>query len=222
MGPRVRAFVTDVYLHGKNSKDDNIQNAAKVVHKILFGGDYNDIERAEGTTRINTNGKEKTSDLESDKQKFFAQKYQTLYSDVTNSCYGKLDEEIGKGLSDLNKEAGLKRIISKDIKERVLAEMEKDTAYLSRMQQLWKREQRTGFSGTLRESFMTNFMAKAKTLIPKIRSEARKEVLGKNGVKEKGKDPTRIHGKESKTGSKAMTPERQRTEKLTTRQVFGD
>lgn len=226
VAPRVQASLRDVFAHGMQSKDENIANAAKVVHKILFGGDYSDIERdlrlgSPGRTNWNTNG---TSELDQDKQRFYGQKYNSLYSDVTSTCYTKLDEAISKGLSDLDKSnKGLKRVLMSDIKAKVLSEMDKDTAHLNRMNQLWKRESRTGYSGTLKGSFETTFMAKAKTLIPKIRAEARKEVLGKSDGARDKKDPTRLTGgKDSKSSGKGMTLERARAEKLTTRQVFGD
>lgn len=226
IGPTVQGFVRNVYGHGVKEKDDNIQNAAKIVHKILFGGGYDDIEREDG--RLDDRRETKKEDpVDKDKQNYFAEKYKTLYADVTNACYTQLDSEISKGLEDLKKaKPGLHKIIAKDIKERILSEMDKDAAYLGRMQGLWKREQRSGFNGTLKSSLTTAFIAKAKTLVPKYRSEVRREVLGKEGMNgsngNDNKEPNRLTGNRSSSGSGKgkMTPERQRAEKLTTRQVF--
>lgn len=218
IGPQVRHFVRQVFVHGENEKDDNIKNAAKIVHKIIFGGGYDDVERGGDTPHINGNGK-KDSTIEDDKKRYFAEKYQGLYKDVTASCYGELEKQISKGLEDVDKnQKGLIRLITNEVKSKVLAEMEKDSAYMARMQSLWKREQRTGFSGQLKSSFLTVFMAKAKTIIPKIRGEVRKEALGKSG--NSGKEGTRITGgKQSGTKGK-ITTEKAREQKLTTRQIF--
>lgn len=219
--PQVQKFVKNVYAHGINEKDDNIKNAAKIVHKILFGGAYEDVEK--DIPSVMRQDKVE-SEVDKDKQRYFNGKYQVLYKEITDLCYGKLEEEIAKGLSDLDKSnKGLKRILAGEIKSKVLSDMEKDAAYLGRMQSLWGREKRSGFGGQLKTSFLTTFMAKAKTMIGKHRSEVRREALGKEAGKN-GDGATRISGgAQSKSGKgKAMTPERQRTEKLSTRQVFDD
>jgi hypothetical protein len=114
----------------------------------------------------------------------------------------------------------MKRIIAKEIKNQVLSKLEEDSLHLSRMQGLWKREQRNGFQGSLKNSIVATFLGKAKTLVPKIRVEVRKEVLGKT---DKGgeKEVTRLSGgRESRGGQKKMTAERAREEKLTTKGIF--
>jgi hypothetical protein len=219
VAPHVRGFVKKVFNVGMQNKDENVQNAAKVVHKALFGGDYNDVERND----TESGGNNKDSSVEEDKKRYFAGKYQTLYSEVTNSCYSKLDEEINRGLSDLEKEnKGLKRLLATDIRTKVLQEMDKDEAYLSRMQSLWRREQRLGFPGQLKTSFQTTFIAKAKSLIPKIRSEARKEALGKADNNSNNKqEPTRFSGgKITNKSGKGLTKEYVKEKGLTAKQIF--
>ena len=220
IGPTVRHFVRQVFVHGENEKDDNVKNAAKIVHKLIFGGGYDDVERGGNELNI-TRTNNKDSSVEEDKKKYFAGKYQSLYTDVGNSCHTELEKQINKGLSDLDKgQKGLARLITNEVKNKVLAEMDKDSAYLSRMQNLWKREQRMGFQGQLKNSFLTVFMSKAKTLIPKIRAEVRKEALGKsaNGSKNDG---TRITAGKQSSGNKGkITPEKAREQKLSTRAIF--
>jgi len=224
IGPTLQGFVKNVYNHGVKEGDDNVKNAAKIVHKMLFGGGYDDVEK-DGL--INSDRATKDDKVEKDKAAYFQQKYNTIYKEVTDSCYSTLDSEITKGLDDLKKSRpGLYKIITKDIKERVLSDMDKDQAYLGRMAGLWKREQRAGFNGSLKGSLHTAFIAKAKTLVPKYRSEVRREVLGKESINgdssSSSREPNRITGNRtsSNSGKGKMTPERQRAEKLTTRGVF--
>jgi hypothetical protein len=228
VAPVVQGFIKRVYGHGAREKDNNVQNAAKIVHKLLFGGDYSDIEK--DVPEVLTRGaKDREPDkVDKDKESYFAQKYQGLYREVTDSCYNSLDAEIGKGLEDLKKtRPGLHKIIAKDIRERVLSDMDKDKTYLGRMQSLWAREKRAGFNGQLKSSFNTTFLAKAKALVPKYRSEVRREVLGKelNGGKingDKEREPNRLTGdRSSHSSSKGkMTVERAKKENLSTRQIF--
>jgi hypothetical protein len=218
--PVVAQYIRNVYSHGASEKDDNIKNAAKIVHKILFGGAYEDIEKdAPLVSKERSKDEEK---LEKDKQNYLNSKYQDLYKQVTSECYSGLEKEIDKGLDDLSKtKPGLKKLLAKDIKARVFEEMEKDKNYLSRMETLWKRESRNAFSGTHRNSFLTTFLGKAKAIIPKLRAEARKEALGKEDINGNEKEVNRISGGKRSSGSgKKMTIERVRTEGLTTKGIF--
>jgi hypothetical protein len=223
IAPTVQEFIRNVYAHGRTMDNEeqrkNVQSAAKIVHKVLFGGEYDDIEK-EGTgimSRSEPNESDKK--LQEERDRHLGEKYNTIYRDVTNVCYSKLDEEIAKGLEDLKSRPGLKNMVAKNIKEKVLAELEKDSNYMKRMQDLWKREQRNGFSGTLKNSLVTTFLAKAKAVTPKIRIDTRKEVLGKenNGNREDKDTPRITGGRESRGGGKKpMTVQRMKEEKITT------
>ena len=223
VGPIVKNYLHQVFAHGGNEKDDNIINAARVVHKVLFGGGYDDVEKGEREDiRTNNNGKRDTS-IEDDKKRYFAQKYSTLYSGVSEMCYSELDRHIDKGLEDLSKSnKGVAKLIHNEVKQKVLAEMDKDANYLGRINGLWKREQRSGFAGTLKESFRTVFMAKAKTLIPKIRSEVRREAMGKEPANgSNSREASRLTGgKATNSSGKKVTAEIAKEKGLTTRQIF--
>ena len=224
VAPQVQEFIKNVYRHGDKGKDDNIKNAAKIVHKILFGGAYEDIEGE--VSLVDASRGKKDEAVENDKRNYFAGKYRALSSEVSKVCYDALDTEISKGLEDLNKQPGLRKIIAKEVRTRILDEMEKDSLYLGRMNTIWKKEERNGFSGSNKSSFLTIFLGKAKTLVPRIRAEIRKETLGKDAGKGDSdkRESTRISGgrESSKSSGGKMTIERAKKENLTTRQVFDD
>lgn len=224
VGPTLKTFIKNVYDYGRGRTDEKertaLMNAAKVVRQALFGGKYEDIESDTDTTSMRDRSK-KDDSVDKDKEAYYAGKYQELYKDVTNVCYSKLDEEINKGLDDLSKtKPGLKKILAKTVRDSVLQEMNKDENYIRRMNGLWSREKRNGFSGTLKNSFVTTFLGKAKTLVPKLRSEARREALGKEDSNNNNREPTRLTGGREARGGKIMTPERAKKEGLTTRQIF--
>jgi hypothetical protein len=90
---------------------------------------------------------------------------------------------------------------------------------MNRINQLWKREQRNGFSGTLKSSIVTAFLGKTKTLVPKARAEARKEALGKEDITNNSdKDVKRPSaGRESRGGKTFKAEEFKNT---TSRAIF--
>jgi hypothetical protein len=207
--PIVRNHVREVFAAGIRNKDANVVNAAKIVHKLLFGGNYDDIENDTPLPDRRTTRRDKDKDDDEDKKELSQrqnQKYHTLYQDVTNLVYSTLEKELEKGLEDLKDRPGLKKAVIKEAKERILAEMEKDQNYLTRINSLWQREQRNGFNGSLKPSFQTTFMGKARTILTKMRIEARKEILGKEDKGSKQREPNRPgSGREASRGSKPIT-----------------
>lgn len=207
--PQVKNFVRWVFDEGARNKDVNIQNAAKIVHKALFGGAYEDIEKDVPLTRrgrtVETDDKDKK-----DKEAHVNAKYNQLYNEVSNVCYSKLDEEIAKGLADLDKtRPGLKKLIAREARDRILKDMDSDSNFLNRMNGLWQRERRNGFNGSLKNSFVTVFLGKAKTLVAKHRAEARKEALGKEDNTEGNNrnNPPRLTGDRASSGGKKFNKE---------------
>lgn len=215
ISPITSQMIKNVYEAGKKETDEktknNIMSAAKIVRRMLFGGDYEDIDKDfVGLVDADKDKKDEKEDKEV--QQRLNIQYQKVQAEVRDACYGLLQNEIDKGLADLKEKPGLKKMLTKQIKDEVLSEMDKDSNYLRRMTNLWDREQRNGFSGTLKSSFTTTFMGKAKTLIPKLRTQMRKEVLGKQdkeelesnrieaGIKGSGKDSNKIK-EAAKSGS---------------------
>lgn len=205
VSPIVSQMIKNVYESGKKETDEktknNIMGAAKIVRRILFGGDYEDIEK--DFVGLVEAGKDKKDDKEDKEvQARLDRRLAEVRTEVSDACYGLLQKEIEKGLEDLKERPGLKKMLIRQIKDDVLADMDKDKAYIGRMDNLWKREARNGFSGTLKSSFTTTFMGKAKALIPKYRSAARKEALGKEDKGGKSEEEgTRIEGGSRYSGS---------------------
>lgn len=221
--PIVKQYLRNAYAWAGREGGDtgkNVAAAAKVIHKILFGGEYSDIERdAPLTARGRTADKDKKDN--SDKDKFLQSRHNELRGEVANLCYSQLDAEINKGLEDLTKtKPGLKKLIAKDVKERILDAMDKDPNYMTRINGLWGREKRNGFSGTLKQSFVTTFMGKAKTLVTKYRAEARREALGKDDVTP---DPNKRRATPDRSSSgkgPSVTVKDVKEKNLSTRAIF--
>lgn len=204
ISPVVAQMIKNVYEEGKKQTDEkikkNIMSAAQIVRQTIFGGDYGDIEKED----LSLIDRERSGKKEDDKEvnTRLAQQHGILVKEVSDACYGLLDKEIDKGLGDLKDKPGLKKMLVKQIRDEVLGKMDEDKNYLGRMDSLWKREQRNGFSGTLKSSFTTTFLGKAKTIIPAVRSTLRKQVLGKEESNEENKEGTRLDSGSRSSGGK--------------------
>lgn len=176
--PLIRRILKDVVRYGENhdhkETGENFIKAARVVSKAVFDdyelGKVEDFERP----------KEKDEDLEKDKNEFFSRKEKDLLDSLLTDTDKELDNIIGdvdpgKLLKDRPK---LKARILTEIKDEVRKALHEDKGHLSRMDGLWARERRSGYSGALKDSIKTTFMSRAKVLMPEIRKRIRSEYLG--------------------------------------------
>lgn len=171
--PVIQDILNQVLAHGKDKDDTNIQNAAKLAHKIIFG--TTELGKPEFKNR------EKDEDLENDKSDFLKERQQVLVQSVTSVLNSELEKEILKGLDPtdaLKERAGLKKRIIKEIKATLDEALANDAGHMARMNGLWARERTSKYSGKLKDSITTAYLSRAKALIPKIRSTVRQEYLG--------------------------------------------
>lgn len=175
--PVIRAILRSVSNYGKNlddaEKGKNFINAAKVVNFAVFE-DY-DLGKVEETKK-----KEVDEDLKKEKDEFYQGKQNDLLKSVNSDVETELDRLIGDidPTKMLEKRPTLKAKILADIKKEVREAMGNDSAHMTKMNSLWAREGRNGYSGTLKDSIKTTFLSRAKVLIPEIRKRVRSEYLG--------------------------------------------
>lgn len=220
LSPELSRFIKNVYEHGKKENDANIQNAAKIVRKIIFGGAYEDIEKEVQDPLISTRKTPNEEKLEKELAAENQRKYDTLHATVTTTCYNELDKEIERGLADLKGEKeGIKKLIAKDIRAQILDAMNKDGGYMNRMNAIWKKESRNNFSGTSLETFKATFLAKAKAILPGIRAKVRKETLGTEKPVEKEEEINRPDAGRHSSG-KADSSKIKAAAKTSTRAIF--
>lgn len=220
VSPVIDSYIKSVYNKGKqaNTEEERKQlvNAAMIVRRAIFGGEYKDIEGVSDSIIKKSDKSEEDKKDDEDKNRNLQAKYTALVQEVSNSCYGLLDKEIEKGFPDLKGRA--KSMAVKAVKDLVGEEMEKDKAHLERMNRLWQREQRNGFSGTLKSSFTTTFLSKAKTLIPKYRTEVRKDLGLKVSENKIEKEPGRPEaGRRSNSDTKLSAD---KTKGMTAKEIF--
>jgi hypothetical protein len=176
--PLLRRVLSEVARHGKQHDDTktgtNIQNAARVVNKIIFDDD--ELGKVEDDAVKDTGDKE----LDEDRKKYFGQKQQDLLDDLVESTDKEMDDLIGEldPGKVLEKRPKLKAKMLAEIKDEIRKTLANDRAHNTRLNTLWQREQRNGFSGALKDSIKTTFMSRAKVLIPEIRKRVRADYLG--------------------------------------------
>lgn len=172
--PVIKNLLANVFAHGESEGDENYKKASVLISKLLgFSKSYNERPQS---VELKKEKKEPDEKLE----RYEQQQYHKLHQQVATETFTALEKEIGRRLDPTNsiKSAGMKKLMVKQIRDEVDQLVGADNAHISRMNALWAREKRTGFSGTLKESIKSAYLSRATALMPKVLSKVRKDVLG--------------------------------------------
>lgn len=155
------------------SSDENERNAALVMSKWLFGT----TEVAEGTKTFTSEVKVNKVSSKDDEAS-----YNNHMQDAGNKANRALaviiaEDELfkqqTKGLSNFAKNAAVKEII-----DGIHSQLKVDPAHAAIMNSRWKRAKDRGYSDDEKAKIISTFLARAKHVIPTVRSKVLKEALG--------------------------------------------
>lgn len=227
--PVILGILNSAARHGKDNNNENLVKAAQVLHKALYGSfDIGEVKNSRNDLKIKDDDDEEIED----KNNFYQVKQQELQTQVFNSIDKDLRKAVEKGLDPtgiLEKRPNLKKRMIKDIISEIDSSIIEDETHMRRMSLLWKREQKSGFSGKLKDSIVTAYLSRAIAIMPKIRQQVRADVLGTTKEVD-GKTKERIDNRkehintnnQTKTKTGVITVKEAREKGLSDRDIFAN
>jgi hypothetical protein len=178
----VAELIQNVLVNVYNSNDENDRNAALVLAEYLFSNE----DVATGKVKVVDNNK-KDPAIESEQQKFYEERRNIFVSDVSSEVKQSLESIINHkkdGKSVIDPEGKMSKLsrdaIIFEINKRLDAKLSKDSTHLSHMRSLWRYAEREKYGLTSKSQLTNAYLARAKKLIPSIRSEVITEFNGAN------------------------------------------
>ena len=180
--PLVEDIAKNMFIKGTKEKDESMQNAARYLSEYFFGN----TEVAEGkkTTII----KEEPSEVSKEREEFEREKDTTFRGIVSTGIKGNLIPLIeGKdpksGKSRLDPDDILSPFIKSTIIDRIINEigtqLVSDKDHIRFMDSLWSKARRNGRTDEDKARISSAYLARAKSLIPSLRSKYVSEALGR-------------------------------------------
>jgi hypothetical protein len=177
--PVIKNILQQAFVEGGQKRDENLQKAAQIIHQAIFGGDYDDIKSKAESRKTNREDDPERKKLDNERAEFLNIKFTSLRKEVWGTVEAKLTRDIEKGLDPTNSiRPGLKKILIEKIFNEVTSKVASDAEHIKRMDALWVRERKAGYSGQLKESIETTYLSRAKAIVPGIRARIRSEVTG--------------------------------------------
>lgn len=190
--PLFESLIRHVFSDGNRNNNEDLKNAATAISKYLWGTSG----VAEGKERVSKVPEAPKEDAQ--KKRENEERFNTVYVDVLTKMHKAATQIIMK---DLDPEEvftpSMRRLLAKDILERVGKQLEADEGHLSVMRARWKRASIDGFTDASKEKIITAYLSRAKSVIPSIREKVRTKALG--GQERATKKPI-VHQKEITNG----------------------
>jgi hypothetical protein len=184
--PVIEQFLWTLKEQGRSAKDPNLFNSAMHAAKWFFGKP----EIPDPTRRVNSNEPHPAEKKLADQQKAWSQtRFKEASGEVSGAIDVEMNLEIAKGLSlPQGTTQKQKDAFMSALKDEVDATLGKDEAFKRQMKALWKKAGDADYPRDQRSQIKSAFLARAKALVPGIRTRLREEWFGKAPVNnDKGK-----------------------------------
>jgi hypothetical protein len=174
--PIIEQFLWTVHEHGKTSGNANLVNAARHAANYIFGKpEIPDPNRRKGEQGPHPAERK----LEDERKAWAETRFKEASSEVSAAIDTELDADIGKGLDPDKKLTQRQRSrLIQDIKDEIDATLRKDQAFGRQMKALWAKAADASYPKDQRASIKSAFLARAKALVPSVRSRLRAEWFG--------------------------------------------
>jgi hypothetical protein len=171
--PLIRNVLAEVLEAGQENDNQNLQNAAKVVHQAIFRDDKY------GKVPMGQRPQQADPELTAERHEFYSGKHNELMVGVTKDIRSQLESEIAKSIDPTKSmRPGIKKLIMEKIVAEVDKEVSSDPNHMNRIMSLWRRERQSKYSGRYKGSIVTAYLSRARTSMPSVRKAVRSEILG--------------------------------------------
>jgi hypothetical protein len=162
-----------------NSRDENDRNAALVAARFLFGSDGDAIVEGKKTLARVIEESEDEKKLNAERNKIADDQYKSFHGQVVGELDSGITKIISRGLDpDGTMTDAAKRMLIKEIKEEVGRVLQSDANHIKIMDSHWLRSKRKGFNAASKDTIVSAYLSRAKSVVGPIRDKARNEFLG--------------------------------------------
>jgi hypothetical protein len=163
---------------GVKDGDQNIQNAARHLAEFFFG----DLLVAEGKrTFVKQPDPARAAEAKAS-EKYDNERYLTFRGGVAGSIQNEMSRLINEGGKLEGLSPFLQSVIADKIIEQIGSTLQSDSNHIKYMDSLWDRAKKSGRTDEDKNRLVSAYLARAKSLIPQLRSKFLAEVNGKGPV----------------------------------------
>jgi hypothetical protein len=193
--PLVEDIARNMFEKGKKEGNESLQNSAKYLSEYFFGN--TDIAEGKKTSIIKIEGQD--PEVVKEREKFENEKHTafrgSIETDIRKQVVDLIEtKDLKTGKSRLDPDGVFSNFIRTTIVDRIIedlgTQLTSDKDHIRFMDSLWDKSKRNGRTEADKARIITAYLARAKSLIPSLRSKYVSEALGQktrvaSGKKEK-------------------------------------
>lgn len=183
--PLIEDVARNMYQKGTREGDDNLKNAALHLSQYFFGT----VEIAEGKRTSIKLKEPEDNKVKDEKEAWDQEKYQDFRGGIERDVHKQLVDLINEkhpktDKSRLDPDGVFSKFIRDTIIEKIINDLGEqltaDQNHIKFMDSLWDKAKRNGRTDSDKARIMSAYLARAKSLIPTLRSKYVSEALGQN------------------------------------------
>lgn len=181
--PLIEDVARQMFKSGEKNQDENLQNAARYLSKFIFG----ETEYAEGK-KTSVIQEEEKSEVTREREAWDLERHNEFRGKVWSDISGQLKsliigKDVKTGKSRIDPDEVLSPFITNMIIEKVIGDLgeqlQADKAHIKYMDTLWDHAKKNGRKEADKSRIISAYLARAKSIIPSLRSKYVSEALGK-------------------------------------------
>lgn len=175
--PVLKNLVRNMYSVGKNKNNDQLYNAALIMHEYVFG----DYEYEKGyESPLSKKDDPERKQFETEKTEFERKQFESAAKDINFRIDRSIGRIVERSLEKVdNLTPFLKNSITEKITKKIYDTLAKDQRHQATMKSHWSTAAQQGYAEDSKARAITAFLARAKSIIPAIRNEVLKEAFSK-------------------------------------------
>lgn len=173
--PIIEQLLHNAYTNGKQTNNKNLMLSAQHIAQFMF----NKPDIPDPARRGQRGPSEAEQRLEAERATWKKTRFNEASQEVSGAIDAELEAEILKGLDPDKKLSKRQRAsLIKEIKDEIDATLGKDEAHKRQMAAMWKKAASADYPRDQRGQIKNAFLARAKALVPSVRTRLRAEWFG--------------------------------------------
>ena len=185
--PSIENLLRSALKEGRANSNEDLENSARHISQWFFGTDDVALGKTTTVKKADESSPEELK-FQKERQDFESRKYNEAYTSVVTDRDSAMERVVLKGLDEDNELSQyVKTKLVHDVIEEIDKALAKDKAHMSLMNSKWRRAKVEGYSRDSLKSIVSAYQARAKSLVPSVRSRLKSSALGKTGEVKKAR-----------------------------------
>jgi len=183
IGNVFKEAIVNMVKEGKKSEDESLETAAKVLNKFMFG--TSEFIPATNLSKVD-DGKESESDkLQAERESFLQEKFDNAKDNLNTRVQNVLKSTVDQNIDPKDSMTPyVKKNATREALESLESLLDKDARFQTIINRLWEKAFDSDFSKSSLDSIRSNYLAKARTLLPSVIKKSQNEALKGLGKKD--------------------------------------